>query len=160
LGIARWAKEHGTVTRPNPQEIVAQIGRIHERTHALIEAELKARGMTGIVPAHGAVLAFLFTQTQPVPIKAVVEQVGRVKSTVTVMLNTLERHGYLTRIPCECDNRVTYVALTEKGRSLRPDFKAISERLLTTVYGPMSPHDRQTFLHLLDRIERNLQEAP
>ncbi len=145
--------------QPKTREIVAQISRIHERTHALIEAELKARGMTGIVPAHGAILAFLFTQTHPVPIKAVVERVGRVKSTVTVMLNTLERHGYIVKTPCESDNRVTYVALTEKGRRLRPDFKAISERLLTTVYGPMAPHDRQTFLHLLDQIERNLQEA-
>jgi len=160
MAIARWAKENGAVTKPKTQEIVARIARIHEGAHALIEAELKTRGLTGIVPAHGAILAFLFTQTRPVPIKAVVERVGRVKSTVTVMLNTLERHGYLTRIPCECDNRVIYVALTEKGRNLCPDFEAISERLLATVYGPMPARDRQTLLNLLDRVERNLQAAP
>jgi DNA-binding MarR family transcriptional regulator len=148
------------VTQPKTHEIVAQIGRIHERTHALIEAELQARGLKGIVPAHGAILAFLFTQTHPVPIKAVVERVGRVKSTVTVMLSTLERHGYLIRIPCECDNRVIYVSLTDKGRSLRPDFETISERLIEAVYGTIPQRDRQALLNLLDRVERNLQETP
>ena len=66
--------------------IAGQIGRIREKANALVEQELKDRGINGIVPAHGAVLSFLLQQKGPVAIKAVVENVRRVKSTVTVMI--------------------------------------------------------------------------
>ena len=113
---------------------VASQGRSPEsgrRSNALVEKELRHRGIKGIVPAHGAVLAFLLREAKPVPIKAVVENVRRVKSTVTVMIDTLEKHGYIRRLPCDTDSRVTYVELTPKGRRLQKDFEEISQILLS-----------------------------
>ena len=81
----------------NTQGIVGQIARIRARANLFIEEQLQARGISGIVPAHGTVLAFLFRQTEPVPIKAVVQHAGRVKSTITGVLSTLERHRYVRR---------------------------------------------------------------
>ncbi len=138
--------------------IAGQIGRIREKANALIERELKDRGIKGIVPAHGPVLAFLLRQNEPVPIKAVVEGVGRVKSTVTVTINTLEKHGYLRKFPCETDARVAHVELTPKGRRLKEDFEEISEILLSKLYGDMSKQDRQRLIEQLERIENNLSE--
>lgn len=137
--------------------IVGQVARIREQANLLIEAELRQRSITGIVPAHGSVLAFLFQQSEPVPIKMVVEQVRRAKSTVTVMINTLERHGYVRKLPCESDNRVTYVELTPKGRRFRKDFDEISKSLLERVYGDMSVKDRERLVRLLERIEQNVK---
>jgi len=137
-------------------EIAAQIGRIREKANALIETELKDRGIQGIVPAHGPVLAFLLRQSEPVPIRAVVESVGRVKSTVTVTIGTLERHGYLRKFPSDTDRRVTYVELTPKGRGLRKDFEEISQTLRNKLYGDMSPRDRECLVKQLDKIEGNL----
>ena len=139
--------------------IIGQIARIREQSHTLIEAQLRSREIEGIVPAHGAVLAFLFRQTEPVPIKSVVQKVGRVKSTVTGMLNTLERYGYIRRFRSTEDHRVVYVALTEKGRGLQPDFEAISVRLLDHVYGNMPPEDRKELVQLLAAVEHNLQNG-
>jgi len=139
--------------------IVGLIARIRERANLLIEAELKARKARGIVPAHGAVLAVLFGQDGPVPIKAIVARVGRVKSTVTGMLYTLERWGYIRKTTCETDNRVTYVTLTDKGRAFREAFDAISEKLLRTVYGRMPERERRTLMKTLLRIEQNLKSA-
>jgi DNA-binding MarR family transcriptional regulator len=138
--------------------IAGQIGRIREKANALIERELKDRRIKGIVPAHGAVLAFLLRQRGPVPIKAVVDDVKRVKSTVTVMIDTLEKHGYVRRLPCETDSRVTYVELTPKGRRLRKDFEEISHALLSELYGYMSDKDRERLVRQLERIENNLSE--
>lgn len=142
----------------NIEGIVAQIARIREASNALIETELRSRSIKGIVPAHGGVLMFLFQQNKPVPIKAVVEKVRRVKSTVTVMINTLERHGYLRKLPCETDNRVTLVELTPSGRKLRKDFDQISKMLLDKVYGDMKKKDRQLLACQLNVIEKNMNE--
>lgn len=138
------------------REIAAQIGRIREKANALIESELKDRGIQGIVPAHGPVLAFLLQQKEPVPIKAVVESVGRVKSTVTVTIRTLEKYGYLCKFPSDTDRRVMYVELTAKGRRLRKDFEEISQTLWNKLYGNMSQRDRERLVKQLDKIEENL----
>jgi DNA-binding MarR family transcriptional regulator len=136
--------------------LAGQIGRIREKANTLIERQLRQRGMRGIVPAHGAVLSFLLQQSQPVAIKAVVDNIRRVKSTVTVMIDTLAKHGYVRRLPCATDSRVTYVELTPKGRRLRKDFEEISQVLLRKLYGDMSEKDRQRLVRQLDRIEANL----
>jgi len=140
----------------NTQGIVGQIARIREAANLLIEKELKARSIQGIVPAHGPALVFLFQQTKPVPIKAVVNSTGRVKSTVTVMINTLEKHGYVQKSPCETDNRMTYIKLTPKGRKLQKDFDEISSILLDKVYGNMTKKNREELVEQLNRIEQNL----
>jgi DNA-binding MarR family transcriptional regulator len=138
--------------------IAGQIARIRERVNALIVGELKNRGIKGIVPAHGSVLSFLLQQSQPVAIKAVVENVRRVKSTVTVMIDTLVKHGYLRKLPCETDSRVTYVELTPKGRRIQKDFEEISQTLLSKLYGDMSEKDRERLVRQLERIESNLSQ--
>ena len=137
--------------------IVGQVARIREMANLLIESQLRERSIKGIVPAHGTVLSFLFQQTKPVPIKAVVENVRRVKSTVTAMINTLERHGYVRKIPSKTDNRVTYVELTQKAHRLRKDFDEISMILLKHLYGNMSKNDREWLVRQLEQIEQNLR---
>ncbi len=139
--------------------IAGQIARIREKANALVEKELKDRGIKGIVPAHGPVLAFLLRQSEPVPIKAVVESVRRGKSTVTVTIRTLEKHGYLHKFASETDARVTYVELTAKGRGLQRDFVAISRALRGKLYGDMSARDRGHLVRQLERIEDNLSQS-
>ena len=137
--------------------VIGQIARIRERSNLLIENELARRGIKGVVPAHGSVLHFLFAQSEPVPIKAIVSKVGRVKSTVTSILNTLRRHGYIEKTPCDQDSRVTLVALTEKGRRLKKDFYEISTILMDTCYGQMSQEDREQLVRQLAQIEQNMK---
>jgi len=141
----------------NTEGIIAQIARIRESANALIETELRKRSIKGIVPAHGAALVFLFQQKKPVPIKAVVESVRRVKSTVTVMINTLEKYGYVQKTPCETDSRVTYVELTPKGRKLKKDSDEISTVLRKKIYGNMAMRDREVLIKLLTEIEKNIR---
>lgn len=111
--------------RADTRGVVGQIARIREQANLLIEEELRGSSMTGLLPAHGSVLNYLFEQRGPVAIKEVVKRVGRVKSTVTGMLNTLEQHGYVRKTPSDTDRRVILVELTEKGRALKPNFDRI-----------------------------------
>lgn len=141
------------------QGIVGQIARIRELANLLIEKELQKRSIEGVVPAHGPVLRFLFEQKGAVPIKDVVEAVGRVKSTVTVMIATLEKYGFVRKAECEKDNRVVRVELTARGKKLRGDFEAISRILLDKIYKDMTPKDRQVLVDLLGTIETNLRRS-
>ncbi|MCF7847741.1 MAG: MarR family transcriptional regulator [Kiritimatiellales bacterium] len=138
--------------------IIGEIARIRERSNLLIEQKLRNLGIEGILPAHGSILAFLFQQNQPVPVKRIVEQVGRVKSTVTGMVNNLEHNGYVTKDPSAKDGRVILVKLTDKGRDLKPHFDQISEKLIDKVYGEMPQEDRETLAGLLSRVRNNMEK--
>ena len=85
-----------------------------------------------------------------------VDKVGRVKSTVTVMINTLERHGYVQKLACDTDNRITLIELTPAGKRLQRDFGEISRQVLPVLYRDMKQKDRQTLVNLLAIVESNL----
>lgn len=138
--------------------IIGQIARIREVSNLFIEKELHRRGLTGIVPAHGAVFHFLFRQEGPVPIKSLVRQSGRVKSTVTGIINTLASHGYVFKQGCAQDARSIRIGLTEKGWALKRDFEEISELLVSRIYGNMPKPDRDQLVGLLSVIEDNLKK--
>jgi DNA-binding MarR family transcriptional regulator len=151
--VLMMKKEHNI----NTEGIIAQIARIRESANALIKTELRKRSIKGIVPAHGAALVFLFQQKKPVPIKAVVDSIRRVKSTVTVMINTLEKYGYVRKTPCETDSRVINVELTSKGQKLKKDFEEISTILREKIYGNMAKKDCEVLIKLLTEVERNIR---
>lgn len=144
--------------KPHINGIMAQIGRIREQAALFIEQELKKESIHGILTAHGIVLFFLFQQRQPVAMKEIVEKTGRVKSTVTGMVNTLEHHGYVEKFQSPEDGRVMLVQLTEKGRAIQPAFEKISTRMLEKLYGDMPQADQEKLVELLVQVRRNLEE--
>lgn len=138
------------------RNIIDRVAKIREAANAFIEKELHERGLSGIVPAHGSIFAFLFQQQEPVPITSLVKRSGRAKSTVTGIVKTLERHGYLFRQECPDDARSTQIGLTEKGWRIKRDFEEISELLGVRVYGDMPLEDREKVSLLLEQIGKNL----
>ncbi|QBG48508.1 MarR family transcriptional regulator [Verrucomicrobia bacterium S94] len=145
--------------KPHINGIMAQIGRIREHAALFIEQGLKEENIKGILSAHGIVLFFLFQQQHPVAMKEIVEKTGRVKSTVTGMINTLEHHGYVEKFRSPEDRRVILVQLTEKGREIRPAFERISTGMLEKLYGDMPQTDREKLIELLSQILDNLKNT-
>lgn len=138
------------------QHIIANIAKIRTTANLFIEDELKLRGLTGIVPAHGPVFAHLFQQDEPVAINSLVKKIGRVKSTVSGIVKTLERHGYIFKQQCPKDARSSQIGLTDKGWAIQKDFEEISEQLLELAYGNMTMDDRDQLGLLLAQIDENL----
>lgn len=138
--------------------VINQTARIRELANLFIEKELRKLNIDGVLPAHGSIFVFLFNQNQAVPMKDIVGKVGRVKSTVTGMINTLEQHGYLTKYPSAEDGRVILVELTEKGRQMKPIFESISKDLIGKAYGEMAEADRDFLIDKLIQIRTNLEQ--
>lgn len=144
--------------KPHLNGIIGQISRIREQANLLIEQELQKVQIDGILPAHGSILYFLFQQNEPVAMKEIVAKIGRVKSTVTGMIHTLEQHGYVTKVQSPEDGRIMLIQLTDKGRELQQPMSAISDTLLAKVYDNMSESDRETLFALLMQVRSNLNK--
>jgi len=135
--------------------IVALMSTVLRKANNLIVEELTKRGHTGLVPSHGAILARLF-KDGPQPMSSLAKSIGRKKNTVTTLVKKLESEGYVTRAPSPHDSRVSLVSLTPQGEAFRPDFKAISETLLHTLWGHMPIDERVSLMAGLENLSTNL----
>lgn len=75
--------------------------------------------------------------------------------TLTPMLKKMEESGWLTRCRCKVDERVVYVALSDKGRALREQVKDIPGQVGSCITLPQEEaFELYRLLHkLLDSIE-------
>lgn len=137
-------------------QIIHLISMVHDRTGELIRAELERRGPAGLVPSHGAILAMLYAHGT-LPMNALAQGIGRRKNTVTTLVRKLEEAGFVSRSTGLADNRVTMVALTDRGEAFRRDFMDTSERLLAKIWGDMDEARRQQLVASLEDILGNLR---
>ena len=106
-------------------EMLSLVSKIHEKGNRFIIEELKNNGAEGLVPSHGDILFCLYKNGK-MTMKDIANCIHRTKPTVTVLVDKLEKLGYLKREPSDEDNRCTYIVLTKKGE----DFKVIFEKIV------------------------------
>lgn len=139
----------------SPESLLDLLARIREQAHHHIDTELARRGVTDLLPAHGAVLHALFRES-PQPMGELARRIGRKKNTVTGLVTTLQERGYCSRRPSAQDARVQLIGLTDKGEALRPVTARISESLRRAVWQDIPPGEQTACMTTLDRILRNL----
>ena len=108
--------------------IFSHASRLREMGNRFILAELEKAGLADLAPSHGDVLAHLLG-CEACNMSDLAKQIRRTKSTVTTLVEKLERNGYVERVPDPADSRGVLVRLTDKGRALEPAFTAISSGL-------------------------------
>lgn len=131
--------------------LVALVSRLSETANRFIVKKLESHGIEGIVPSHGDILVLLFGGEQ-LTMQEIAMRIHRSKPTVTVLVNKLVKLGYVRKEKSETDSRVTYIALTEKGASLKPAFETISANLNALVYHGLSDDEAEKLEQTIDAI--------
>ncbi|MDD5533926.1 MAG: MarR family transcriptional regulator [Syntrophales bacterium] len=135
--------------------IIFLIGRIHYKANKYLTGELKDHKVMGLAPSHGEILGSLMAKG-PLPMTEIARIIDKDKSTITALVNKLIRMGYIEKRKHHADNRVSLIALTRKGESLKEDFHLIARKLRVTAYDGISGEEKETLVKLLGRIESNL----
>lgn len=131
--------------------ILSLISKIHEKGNRFIIEELKNNGAEGLVPSHGDILFCLYKNGK-MTMKDIANCIHRTKPTVTVLVDKLEKLGYLKREPSDEDNRCTYIVLTKKGEDFKVIFEKISEKLNEMLYKNLSPEESELIEKLLRKV--------
>ena len=105
------------------KEMLSLVSKIHEQGNRFIIEELKNNGAEGLAPSHGDILVCLYKNGK-MTMKDIANCIHRTKPTVTVLVDKLEKLGYLKREASVEDNRSTNIVLTQKGE----DFKVIDRK--------------------------------
>ena len=103
-------------------------------------------------------ILYVLWQQDGVPIKTISETCGLAITSLTTMLERMERQGLLRREPDSRDKRKTLLFLTDKARALKADYDAVSDQMGALYYQDFTDDEVRQFEEYLQRIQRNLEE--
>lgn len=134
---------------------ISKISKIRSEVFDYIECELKKRGIEGLVVSHGNILDILYDNDGKLTMKEISEGINRSKSTVTQLVDKLLKDGYVTKESNPEDKRFSYIVLTEKGLSIKKDFRDISDNVIRVFFKDFTQEEAEILLSLLDRVINN-----
>jgi mobile rSAM pair MarR family regulator len=135
--------------------LVTKIKQLGDR---IFQRILNEKGIDAFNGAQGRILYALW-QEDGVPIKTISDKCGLAITSLTTMLERMERQALIHRQPDEKDKRKTLIVLTEKAHGLEADYNAVSEQMGKLYYKGFSASEIEQFEAFLERIRDNLEEA-
>lgn len=133
------------------KEMLSLVSKIHEKGNRFIIEELKNHSTEGLAPSHGDILVCLYKNNK-MTMKDIANCIHRTKPTVTVLIDKLEKLGYLKREASNEDSRCTYIVLTQKGEDFQSTFEKISKDLNEMLYKNLSPEESELIEKLLRKV--------
>lgn len=133
-----------------------QISKIKQLGDRVFEKILTAQGIEAFNGAQGRILYVLW-QEDGVPIKTISERCGLAITSLTTMLQRMEKSGLIIRQQDSGDKRKTLIFLTDKAKTLKEDYDAVSDRMSAIFYQGFTEKEIRTFEEHLERIRLNLE---
>ncbi len=133
------------------------IAKIHTLSERILAKILKKYRIENINPAQGRIF-FALWQRDRIPIRELARITSLEKSTLTSMLDRMEKNGFISRVPSKEDRRVITIKLTDKTRKLRGVYETISKEKTELFYQGFSAKEIDAFENYLRRILDNLEE--
>ena len=92
----------------------------------------------------------------PMPISKLADQVGSANSTISGIVDRLERLGLARRTRSELDHRVIYVETTEKYLEIREKAKSGVNEYFSSLLDRLEPGEREEVANALEVLDRAL----
>ena len=140
---------------PTKQEVLHQIGRVcgsnYHRLRELLEG-------LGLYKGQPPVLKALWEQDGMTQ-SDLADALDRSPSTITKMVQRMERSGFLERRPDPDDERVSRVHLTAMGRRVQSDVEAVFQRFAEEIFAGFTEEELASLYAMLQRLHRNIEEG-
>ena len=133
--------------------LISQIRQIQGR---IFERLLSESGITDFNGAQGRIL-FILWQQDDLSIVEIANKTGLAKTTLTSMLDRMERQGHIKRCFDENDRRKIRICLTEKARGLEKNYQNVSEEMNQIFYRGFTDEEIRILDQGLEKVLQNLK---
>lgn len=134
------------------------IGKINHVSGRVFARLLKSYGIEEFNPAQGRIM-FALWQGDDIPIQTLASRTALKKSTLTSMLDRLEKDGWITRERSTYDRRSIHIRLTDKHLEQQDRYVAVSAAMSKLFYAGLDPAEIDRFEDTLRRILANVTAA-
>lgn len=137
------------MTRPNPNlKALTVIVRAVDALHEVIKKDVAQWGLN---PTDFSVLELLFHRGRQ-PIQLIGKKVLITSSSITYVIDKLEKKDYVVRKACPEDRRVTFAELTSEGHQLMETIFPKHEQAINQVFQGIAPSDLEAFIETAKTI--------
>ena len=139
------------------EKIGFEIRRLDHMLGRNMQAHVRAAGIDEVTLMHGWIIRYLYTNQDKDVFQKDIEQyfsIGR--STVTNIIQLMERKGYIARESVEHDARLKKVVLTEKGIRNQEMLEDLVESLDTRLVDGTTDEELYVFYSVIEKLKRNL----
>lgn len=139
------------------ERIGFEIRRLDHMLARNLQAHVKTAGIDEVTLMHGWIIRYLYTNQDKDVFQKDIEQyfsIGR--STVTNIIQLMERKGYIARESVEHDARLKKVVLTEKGIRNQEMLEDLVESLDTRLVDGITDEELYVFYSVIEKLKRNL----
>jgi DNA-binding MarR family transcriptional regulator len=134
------------------------ISRVTLQVTSALKKSLTEVGLDHVKPAYLGVLLCLWQQDNRIVID--LARCARLEpSTMTGLLDRMERDNLLRRMPDPVDRRANRICLTDDGRAVETAARAVTEKVLDKVFDGIAPDRLDQTLQVLHQALNNLEEA-
>ena len=134
--------------------LITKIKQIQGRVFEKLLCEYGINEFNG---AQGRIL-FVLWEKDDIPIRELSEKTGLAKTTLTSMLDRLEKSGHITRESDRSDRRTVRIRLTAGARSLKKEYDEVSAKMNEIFYRGFSEDEILALETALGKILENLLE--
>ena len=97
--------------------LYSYLSRAHHRSRIFMDEELRKKGITDLGYSHIRIMIVLYV-FKTLSMKEITEKISKDKSTVTSLVNKLEKKGYVRKRVCSKDRRVMHLELGERAEEV------------------------------------------
>ncbi len=105
--------------------------------------------------AQGKIM-FALWKKDGITIKELAKETSLSKSTMTPMLDRLEKMGYLLRVPSKTDRRTIQIERTAKDKKMQEAYNDVSKEMTEITYKDFTADEIEKFEKYLERVFANL----
>ena len=151
-------RDHGDPPWEGPQVIPAQIRRVDNLIFRKINQFTRANGVEQATPMHGWIIGYLYEHRDtPVFQRDIEREFSITRSTVTNILQLMERKGYIQRQSVPQDARLKKLVLTEEGARFHEKSLLSFRQTDDYVAGLLTPEENAELLRLLNKLREALK---
>lgn len=153
-------EEHCKLDPPweGPQVIPAQIRRVDNLIFRRINQFARANGVEQATPMHGWIIEYLYRhRDEPVFQRDIEREFSITRSTVTNILQLMERKGYIRRLSVPQDARLKQLVLTEEGVLFHEKTMLSFHQTDDYVAGLLTEEENAELLRLLNKLREALK---
>lgn len=123
---------------------------INEELHGFFQAN-------GVNPTEFAVLELLYHKGRQ-PLQVIGSKILLASGSITYVVDKLEKRGYLNRVSCPQDRRVTYAEISETGEAFMAEVFPQHELMLHDLLGALDEEEKAQAITLLKKLGRSIKD--
>ncbi|MFI8189439.1 MarR family winged helix-turn-helix transcriptional regulator [Streptomyces sp. NPDC085946] len=140
------------MTSPDSDGLLAeQLLRLTRRVHRIQKRHLHQRDL-GITPAQSRLLRTLAHYGSPPRMADLAERLEVVPRAVTTLVDGLEAHGAVRRVPDPANRRVIRIELTDDGHKVLRELHDARRSAAEEILAPLTDAQREVLGGLLDTL--------